>query len=201
MPTTEYIQIAGKSNIYIGFPADSYAALVKVGEQTSDTQLAVQHIKHKVPGDRHGGPEGPPIEEQILGMVITGELNLSRWDQEVRRKIERFNAMATDGAIAQSEIGSLLLRDRSFRILIDPTKTNAIALSEAGAGAAEDDDYFVRNFVCCTIDTPIACGQGTKFSSLRFSFTAHRAPEGHPLAPEDPNDGLIWNRDRTGIPA
>lgn len=200
MATVEYIQIAGKSNIYIGFPSDSYAALVKVGEQINDTQLAVQHVYHKVPGDRHGGPEGPEIERQLLGKIVTGELNLSRWDQEVRRKIERANAMANDGALAQSEIGSLILRDRSYRILVDPTRTNAIALTEAGAGAVDGDDYFVRNFVCCTIDTPIACGQGTKFSMLRFSFTAHRAPDGHALAPSDPNEGLIWNRDRTGIP-
>lgn len=197
---TEYIQVPGKCNVYIGYPSDSYAALEKVGENINETQLAVEPIMHNVAGDQHGGQEGAPIEMQALGYRVRGQLQLSKWNPEVRRKIERHNLYATDGAVLDSEIGSLLLRDRSFRILLKPAKDNPILLADAGAGAVANDDYFVRNFVCCTIESAIACGVGTKFSVLSFAFTAHRAPDDHPLAPAANGSGLIWNYNETGIP-
>ena len=201
----EYIQVAGKSKIYIGFPEDDYATVEKIGEQMNDTQLTVNTVFHKVPGDAHGGPEGPEIESQILGQTVTGQLNLSRFDPEVRRKIERHNLFTRDGAVAESEIGALTHRDRSFRVLIFPSRENLIGVGNAGFGATATDDYFARNFVCCTFETPIAIGVGTKFSQLQLSFTAHRAPEGHAVytrsgSPYEPDEGIIWDYDLTGSP-
>lgn len=201
----DYIQIAGKSEIFIGFPSDEFATVEKIGEQINDTQLAVNPILHRVPGDAHGGPEGDGIEEQLLGFTVEGQLDLSKWDPEVKRKIERFNLLTRDGAIADSQIGALLRRDRSFRVLIYPAKSNPIGATNAGFGAAETDDYFARNFVCCIIDKPIVLGQGTKFSQLRFSFTAHRAPAGHAIytksgAVYTSDQGIVWDRDLTGSP-
>lgn len=195
----EYIQIAGHSSIWIGFPEDRdsgglYAKMTEVGEQLDETQLAVQSFFHDVPGDRHGGPQGPPIERQILGQIVRGVLNLSRFDPEVRRRLHRHNAFATEGTILAAEIGSLLFRDRGFRIVIVPGKANVIptqvpALQDAGK------DYFAWNFPCVMINDAIECGQGTKFSALRFAFEAHRAPEGHP------NTGVLWNREVADVVA
>lgn len=179
----EYIQIAGKSNIYVGF-ADAPASLFKLGEQLDETRLEFQQYMHDVPGDRHGGPQGPPIERQILGGLFRGVFNLSRWNPDLLPDIHGHNVYAVHGAIADSEIGTLLFRDNYFRFLISPAKDNT--------SAELTYDPFVYNFVCCSITTPIVIGQGTKFSTLQFSFEAHRAPEGHPQA------GVIWNRDDTG---
>lgn len=185
----EYIQIAGKSEIWIGVSADrasdgSYSTMTKVGEQIDDTRLAVQAFYHDVPGDRHGGPQGPPIERQILGQIVRGMFNLSRFDPEVRRELTKQNVFATEGTILDSEIGSLLLRDRSYRVVIVPGRANPIGVGLDGAG----DDYYAWNFPCVSINGAIECGQGTKFSALSFQFEAHRAPDGHP------NAGVIWNR-------
>lgn len=188
----EYINIAGKSNLWIGFPADrgsdgSYATMTKIGEQMDDTRLSVQNFTHDVPGDRHGGPQGPPIERQILGQVVRGGFNLSRFDPAIISKLHSHNAFATPGVILDAEIGTLLIRDKGFRIVIVPTRTNLIT--------AGGDDYFAWNFPCCMISGAVECGQGTKFSTLAFQFEAHRSPEGHP------NEGVLWNRNVADVEA
>jgi hypothetical protein len=193
----EYIQVAGKSNLYIGFPSNSYATLVKIGEQIDETRLTVQKFLHDVPGDRHGGPQGPPIEKQQLGMMVRGQFSLSRWDPVVRRLIEAHNVNATEGKMTDAEIGSLLLRDRSFRICIAPSKPNPIPFGEIDAGK----DWFYRNFPCAIITDPIECGQGTKFSVLSFGFEAHRVPEGHPYALAfSSNVGVVYDRNSQYVP-
>lgn len=205
--TTPYIQVAGKSNILIGFPQDDYAVMHRIGEQIDETRISVQQVLHAVPGDSQGGPAGEPIEDQILALIHTCQFNLSKWDPIVREKLIRHNVMAKDGSFADSEIGSLLRRDRSFRIVISPSRNTTIPAIDPITGVAHPDagsDYFYYNFCCCTVTSPIETGQGTKFSALQFSMRAYRVPEGHPLAPGSNGanfaEGLIWNRDITGVP-
>ena len=196
----ESIQVTGKSEIWIGFPEDMaadtgvYSKMTKVGEEIDDTQLSVQNFYHDIHGDRHGGPQGPVIERQILGQIVRGILNLNRFDPQVRVRLNRGNAFATEGTVLDSEIGSLVLRDRSFRIAIVPTRANIIpvatpALQDAGL------DYYAWNFPCVQVNSAIECGQGTKHAMLRFQFEAHRAPEGHPKA------GIVYNRDVADVEA
>jgi hypothetical protein len=193
----EYIQVAGASKLYIGFPANNYSTLVKIGEQMDETRLSVQKFTHDVPGDSHGGPQGPPIEKQQLGMIVRGQFSLSRWDPAVKRLIESHNVNAVEGRITDAEIGSLLLRDRSFRIVIAPSKSNPIPFGESDAGK----DWFFRNFPCCVVGDPVECGQGTKFSVLSFSFEAHRVPVGHYYALTNANNvGVVYNRDSSLVP-
>lgn len=189
-----YIQVAGKSSLLIGFPDDDYATLDVLGEQMDDTQISVQPIFHDVPGDAQGGPQGKPIEKQLLGYDVRGQFNLSKWDPAVVRQIRKF-AMTADGKISDAEIGSLMLRDRSLRIYIYPSKSNPIPVGAQDAG----EDYYAWNFPCCLVTSPIETGQGTKFSACRFSFEAFRVPDGHTLAPTDPTEGLIWDKDDTGV--
>ena len=189
-----YIQVAGKSNLLVGFPDDDYATLDILGEQMDDTQISVAPIFHDVPGDSQGGPQGQPIEKQHLGFRVTGQFSLSKWDPAVVRQIRRY-AMTKDGAISDAEIGALMLRDRSLRVVISPSKSNPIP---AGAQDATSDYYF-WNFPCALVTSPIETGQGTKFSVCRFSFEAFRVPAGHPLAPSNPSEGIIWDKDNTGV--
>lgn len=196
---SEYIQVAGKSNIYLGFPSNDYATLVKIGEQGDETMLSVENFDHDVPGDRHGGPQGPPIEIQRLGMVVTGQFSLTRWDPLIRRLLIAHGVTATEGRLADSEIGSLLIRDRSFRLVIAPSKPNLIPAGEPGAGT----DSFFYNFPAALVSGPIETGQGTKYSTLRFSMRAHRVPEGHwyqNVGGSGLGVGVIWNRDSSLVP-
>lgn len=197
--TVEYIQVAGKSNIYLGFPGDNYASLLKIGEQMDETSLTVQNFDHDVPGDRHGGAQGPPIERQRLGMMVSGQFALSRWSQQARRLMIAHGVTSTEGRLADQEIGSLLIRDRSFRLVIAPSKPNPIPFGLDSQG----QDYFFYNFPAALVSGPIETGQGTKFSVLRFSMEAHRVPEGHPYADFGGSGngvGVIWNRDSFLVP-
>lgn len=197
-----YIQVAGKSNILIGFPDDDYAQMHRIGEQLDETRLTMEMVTHDVPGDAQGGPQGDPIEQQVLAFRIRGTLNLSKWDHTVRKMLEDHNVMAKHGSFSDSEIGALLLRDRSFRIVISPSKSNPIATPNPITTVVDPNataDHFYRNFPCCTIASPIEIGQGTKFSSLQFQFRVWRTPEGHPLAPVAYQEGLLWNYDKTGV--
>lgn len=196
--TTSYIQVAGKSDLYIGFPADDYATVLKIGEQLDETRIEFNQIFHDVHGDANGGPQGPPIERQFLGMAATCQFNLSKWSPEVHRRIIAHNVLATRGKVADMEVGALILRDRSFRIAIVPSRSNLIA---AGLQDEEKDSFFY-NFPCCCVAAPVATGQGTKFSLLSFTMQAYRVPEGHPKAggTGNPDAGVIWNKDSTVIP-
>lgn len=194
---SSYIQVAGKSNLYLGFPGNNYASLIQIGEQMDETSLTVNKFTHDVPGDSHGGPQGPPIEKQQLGMTVSGRFQLSKWSQIAKRLIEKHAVNATEGKITDSEIGSLMLRDRSFRIVIAPSKPNLIPFGEEDAGK----DWFFRNFPCCVVSDPVEYGQGTKFSVLSFSFEAHRVPVGHPYAiANTTNAGIVYNRDSNLVP-
>lgn len=194
---SSYIQVAGKSEIYLGFPDNSYASLIHVGEQMDETSLTVTKFTHDVPGDSHGGPQGPPIEKQQLGMTVSGRFQLSKWNPIAKRLIEKHGVNAVEGKMAASEIGSLVIRDRSFRIVIAPSKANVIPFGNEDAGK----DWFFRNFPCCVVSDPIEYGQGTKFSVLSFSFEAHRVPAGHPYAIANANNvGVVYNRDSNLVP-
>src|SRR6056297_2726956 len=157
-----YVQVAGFSNLLVGFTDDDYATLDVLGEQMDDTQISVAPIFHDVPGDSQGGPQGQPIEKQHLGYRVTGSFALSKWDPAVVRQIRRY-AMAKEGAITDAEIGALMVRDRSLRIVVSPSKANEIPANAQDAG----EDYFFWNFPCCLVTSPIETGQGTKFSVAR----------------------------------
>ena len=203
--TAPYIQVAGRSQLLIGFPGN-LNVMHRLGEQMDDTKIRTELVTHDVPGDSQGGPQGDPIEQQLLAMRMTAEFNLSKWDPIVYEKLKRHATMAVDGSFSLAETGALLLRDRSFRIVISPSKNTTIPVTDPLTGDAHPDagkDYHYYNFCCCTISSPIAIGQGTKFSALQFSMRAFRVPEGHALAPgsggADWANGLIWNRSTTGV--
>lgn len=185
MPATnaEAIQVAGKSNIWLALPATP-TMLIKVGEQLDDTQLEILDFWHDVHADSHGGPQGPPVERQHLGKIARGTLTLSKWNPLVLEHLHKHNLMATEGTLLETEIGGLTLKDRHFRVLIYPKRTNVTL------GAATDY-HLTWNFPCAVLGSPVQLGQGTKFSALRLSVEAHRAPAGHAKA------GVVWDRDVT----
>ncbi len=188
------IQVAGGSNLYIadGAPAaPGGGTLYWFGEQMDDTAIVTREFFNDVPGDSNGGPQGPPIERQALGRIVQISINLSTWNQTVRYWVERQNMYSVNGAVQDWEVGTPLLQYHRFRLLIVPARNNQMTLA---APANKSDDWFTFNFPTVLMSSPIECGQGTKFSSLSFTFEAHRGPQ------IDSNTrGVIWNRDVTGL--
>src|SRR5262245_42804925 len=167
----DYIQVPGKVDIKVASPPN--APLNKLGEAVDNIQVQERDFWYDVPGDRHGGREGPPIEQQWLGTVVIITMDLSRWDPTVADLVRNKAVRATAGTVALSEVGTLVLRDKSFRLVLDPIK----------------DVAFRRNFVCAIASEPITYGEGTKWSQLSIQWTCHRAPDGHPYA------GVVFNAD------
>ena len=186
------VQVAGGSNLYLADGATPSAPLYWFGEQMDDTAIVTREFFNDVPGDSNGGPQGPPIERQVLGRIVQISINLSTWSQRVRYWVERQNsAYSTNGAIYDYEVGTPILQAHRFRLLIVPARNNKLT---AAAPADKSEDWFTFNFPTCLMSSPIECGQGSKFSSLSFTLEAHRGP-----AVDDASRGVLWNRDVTGL--
>lgn len=173
----DYIQVPGKHNIYVAVPA-AYSVLLKLGESFDETIIQLETIFHDVHGDRYGGPQGPPIEKQWLGLMGRAQLRLSRWDPAVTALLERFGGLlTTPGTVPEAAAGALMLRDRSFRFYFQATRDNSLS----------------RNFPCCIASNLTLVAGGTKFAMYTFDLEIHKAPEGHAAA------GVIYNADATGV--
>jgi len=185
------VKVAGGSNLYLADAAVP-GTLFWFGEQMDDTAIITREFFNDVPGDSNGGPQGPPIERQVLGRIVQISFSLSTWSQRVRYWLERQNTVySVNGAVYDWEIGTPILQKHRFRLLIVPTRNNPIP---AGGAADKSDDWFTFNFPTALMSSPIECGQSTKFSALSFTMEAHRTP---PI--DDANRGVIWNRDITGL--
>lgn len=157
-----------------------------------DTAIVTREFFNDVPGDSQGGPQGPPIERQVLGRIVQISINLSTWSQRVRYWVERQNsAYSVNGAVYDYEVGTPVLQYHRFRLLIVPARDNQMT---AAPPADKSEDWFTFNFPTVLMSSPIECGQSSKFSSLSFTLEAHRTP-----AIDDVKRGVIWDRDVTGL--
>lgn len=148
----------GRNEIKVGIPYG--ATREKLGETQDMTNVQEQPFFHNVPGDRHGGPQGPPIEVQWLGSIVNISFDLSMFVPSVLDKVRKRAVNATIGQISLAEVGSLMLLSRSIELeLLTPNRGLL--------------------FPCAIAFQPIEYGVGTKYQSVRMGFQCHRAPEGH----------------------
>lgn len=220
VPSLDYIQTGGKVDVYLAFPRavftntnywpfspvrtgtpttpagnyESYTTLLKLGELADMVEPRTRDILHKVPGDRNGGNEGDPIEQQLLGQTSEFELAMSRWDPDVHKMLQSKGGLLTvPGKIPLATVGGLLHRDRGFRCLLFANRNYAMSL----------------NFPCCLLEQDYSVGISTKFSMLKLKVAAHRAPEGYwgtqvtvtadIGGATDLVTGVVSNGDTTGI--
>ena len=184
------IKVSGRSDLYIA-SNQTPGTLYYFGMQMDDTPLSFREYYNDVPADSHGGPQGPPIERQVLGRVATINFSLSVWSQNVRYWLENHNgAYETNGYIDDTEVGTLLFTNHAFRLLIVPLKGDPMI----DVPLTASDLFFTKNFPTAVLSSPIEYGIGTKFSALRFTLEAHRSP------PASPKRGILWDRDTTGYP-
>ncbi|MFO0940078.1 MAG: hypothetical protein U0930_04860 [Pirellulales bacterium] len=192
----DYVVIPGKFDIYVAcnFPwtvggtAVSAQTPMKLGELADELYIPLEQDQHPVPGDRNGGREGDPIEEQFLSQTARFELELSQFDPEVAAALQTAGGLlTTPGTIPQNVIGALLRQNRSYRFAFRPI----ISTSTRS-----------RNFPCVMVRRAHILGGGTKFEMFRGEFSAHRAPPGHwggTGASSKPN--VLFDTDMTGLPA
>ena len=164
------VQVFGKTSVKHAYPGGT-AALVVLGEATDMITPQQRVFFHNVPGDAHGGPQGPPIEVQYLGQMIVAQIQMSQWDSTEANKLTKRH-LATEGTILDAEIGVLMLLTRSHRFTFVNTS-------------------HTLNVPCCIIREPQEHGRGTKWSEMNITFEGHRAPPTHPKA------GILYNNDGT----
>lgn len=206
----DYIQVGGAVSIMVAVPLSSYVvpqwpfnpvrasqplpannpgayvALMKLGEAADIIEPQKRNIMDGVKGDRYGGAVGGDIEKQSFGFEYDIQLDLTRWDPEVLAMIECLGGLHPGGArVPLNTMGALVLRDRSFRLLLYPNI----------------DPRFIYNFPCCIAEQPRKIGEGTRHSKLSLAVNASRATEGHWGAPASGTDLVttyVVNQDFTG---
>lgn len=160
----------GLVNIQVAFPSEA-ATLYHLGHATDQIDIQSRPYLIDVPGDRNGGPQGPPIEIQQIGQVYIISFVCSTVVLTTVNKLQSW-WFATPGRVSQGEVGQFVMSTKYVRLLLQAPSSST-------------------NFVCCVPREPIRFGIGTKYSEYAFQFEAHRAPCGHP------NADVIWNTDTT----
>ncbi len=185
------VKVSGAVNIYIGDTMSQTGELYWMGQQIDDTAIVTREFFNDVPADSHGGPQGPPIDRQVLGRIVQLSFNLSTWSQRTRTWIEQQNYYSVPGAIYDWEVGEPLFQTHGFRIVLVPARDNRITAAQP---ATKSQDWFCYNFPMCVMAGPIEASQSTKFTTLSFTMEAHRVPQ-----ISNTLSGVIWNRDVTGV--
>lgn len=161
------VNYCGKVDVKIQL-TNSVGNLIKLGETMDMTDVEERAFWHNIPGDRHGGPQGPPIEVQWLGSIAVVRMELSRWDTANMDLLRKRKVNATLGTMLLSEVGSLMLATRAFRLCLAST-TRPL------------------NFPCVILRDAIPYGMGTKFTSVGLQFECHRCQDG------SARDGVLYD--------
>lgn len=190
----DYVVVPGKFDIYVAcnfaWSVGGNAVLaqvpMKLGELADELYIPMEQGTNPVPGDRNGGRNGDPIEEQFLYQNAKFELELSVFDPDVAAALQTAGGLlTTPGTIPQNVIGGFLRKDRCYRFTFRPIITVARA----------------KNFPCVMVQQAHILGGGTKFEMFRGSFSAHRAPPDHwggTGAHSKPN--VLFDSDMNGLP-
>jgi|GEM_PF-1137831 len=79
------VHVAGPTEVYVDTGAgSSYEAL---GYSRNGIDLRFEPFWQDVPGDEHGGDQGPPIEVLYLLEKATVRMELTKWDRAIERKV------------------------------------------------------------------------------------------------------------------
>lgn len=164
----EGINVTGKSDVKLQFAVGG--GLSKLGESMDMIDIEERAFWHNVPGDRYGGPQGPPIDMQYLGTIYIVRMELSRWDPDVWDVLKKRRVQTTAGTIPLTDIGKLMFSTLNTRLLLHST-TRPL------------------NFPAAFLRDPFQWPMGSKFSSLSLQFECHRCTDG------TARDGILYNAD------
>ena len=156
MASVPTVNVAGASEIKVG--TGSEGALETLGYTRQGADVRVQGYWIDVPGDEHGGDQGPPIDVQYLGETARIRLELTKWDASIGKAVRSRLLGGTEGT--PGEPGSLMFGDtKAIRVAID--NTNA-----------------PMNFPRCFLRGEWEVNLGTRYSTLVLEFEAHKDSSG-----------------------
>jgi hypothetical protein len=137
---------------------DAGAGLEDLGYSDNGIVIDEEGFFLDVPGDQHGGDDGPPIDVQYLGEIARIRMELTKWDSTVAAKVEARLAGGTAGTPGTP--GTLMFQDsKTIRLLIAST-------------------LLPRNYPRVFVRGAINCNRGTKYSRFVCEFEAHKNGSG-----------------------
>tara|TARA_E500000331_G_scaffold334457_1_gene359655 strand:+ start:325 stop:825 length:501 start_codon:yes stop_codon:yes gene_type:complete len=156
------IQILGPATIKVNGNILGYSADM--------VSVTLQAFHHDVPGDHHGGPQGPPIAVQYLGQIARIRLELSHWDiAEYRKVADRTNAAGNAGVrIDNGKVGQLVYDASS--VADGNLGTYQVEILNASGNGYQ--------FEHCICREAVEFNAGSKYSTLNCEFEAHRSSYG-----------------------
>lgn len=128
---------------------------------------AVPHMI-AVPGDEHGGDDGPPIDYQHLPTLYRIRLSLTKFEKSVLETIEATITGGTAGTYATDDIGVTY---------VGGSKIYRVTIQTSNAA-------WIRNFPLCIPTSPPAYNLGTRFMEATAEFLALR----------NQSNGLVWDQ-------
>lgn len=169
-PTKVYVSQSGVNLVAVGGtklnggaspPVADSGALVELGYTRNGVNLNFDHYFLDVPGDEHGGDDGPPIEVQWLGAICRIRCEFTKYDENVYEFMAARVASESYGAIGGYDVGHLMFSNVST--------TRVLLISTIG-GAQE-----VINFPMTFIRSAIEINHSSKYSSPIIEFEAHKS--------------------------
>lgn len=163
------IQVTGLVEIQLELQVGT---IVTLGYSEDMIDIEENAFWHNVPGDQHGGPQGPPIDVQYLGQIDIIRAVMSTWDETYMDVLRTRRVNAVLGTVNINEVGQLMLQQNPTRVILNsPTRP--------------------LNYPTCIVREAISFPMGTKYSAATVIFEAHRTPGLTQMAP----DGLLFNND------
>jgi len=130
-------------------------AMEVLGYTRNGAEITLEDFWLDVPGDEHGGDDGPPIDVQELGEIARVRLELTKYDTLVADKIKARLLGGTAG-VKQTSGKLVFANSYSYRLLVN---------------SATQRPY---NFLVAIPRMPWEENKGTKFSTLIFEFECHK---------------------------
>lgn len=147
--------------------AQGAGALADLGYTRNGSEIEQVKNAISVPGDEHGGDEGPEIDAQALPPTYLIRLNLTKFEKSVFEQLEAAVSGGSAGSFAAADIGALYVGGtKYYRVLI-----------------STGDSSWVRNFPLCRPIDAQAYNLGTRFVEGTVAFQAIR----------NTSSGVIWN--------
>lgn len=154
------VNVAGKTQIQVD-TGDAHA-MERLGWTRGGVETVKEAFWIDVPGDEHGGDEGPPVDVQYIGEIARVRMELTKYDPDVLAKIMRrlWDESATAGT--PKTPGTLVFGNtRAFRLLLYSITSG-----------------MRRNFPRAFPRMPVELNRGTKFSTLVMEWECHKNGSG-----------------------
>jgi hypothetical protein len=156
------IEIPGYCSVMVQQVSGTLATLTELGITRNGVTVSYENFWYDVPGDEHGGDDGPPIDSQWLGAIARIRCEFTKYNRSVLEAVlgmmqgSTFGDMNTQASLSSKYPGELVFTPINYtRVLLN----NSIGDR--------------RNFPRCFIRAPHEQNYSTKYASPIVEFEAH----------------------------